>query len=259
MTLCLHLEVIFMAIVNSRRATLLLALFISIAILAAGLGPATAYTVTPEGVRNRLSNKFRAGWDCKNLVIKVIPYQNEAYTRQGRFQSVVISADAMIRQGKGIAVRDIYVKAFDVVFDINKLYSSDPRDPEIVLKSRKRTVLRAKLMETDTNKLLALKKTPIRNLKVDFGNNKLTFTGIYKLVFGNSLKMVGKLQVKDKHVINFVPLAAWVNRVPLPVGPLKQVLSKLNPLVDSYMIPLKPKIDKLTITDKYILIEGNNV
>ncbi len=243
---------------NIRLTTVLFSIVLVVAIIAAAVTQANAYTVTPEGIRNRMSNKLREKWDFKNLVIKVVPYQNPAYTQQGRFAAVVLSADSMTRRGKGITVREVYIKGFDVTFNVAKMYASAGFHSDDMIRSRARAVFHVKMMETDTNKLLAMKKTPVKNLHVDFGNNQLSFTGTYKLLFGNKLKMVGKLQIKDKHLLNFVPTHASVNGVPLPTGPLKQVLGKLNPLIDTYTVPLKPRIDTVTIKDTYILIKGDN-
>jgi len=251
-------KVVLMLTHNIRLTTVLFSIVLVVAIIAAAVTQANAYTVTPEGIRNRMSNKLREKWDFKNLVIKVVPYQNPAYTQQGRFAAVVLSADSMTRRGKGITVREVYIKGFDVTFNVAKMYASAGFHSDDMIRSRARAVFHVKMMETDTNKLLAMKKTPVKNLHVDFGNNQLSFTGTYKLLFGNKLKMVGKLQIKDKHLLNFVPTHASVNGVPLPTGPLKQVLGKLNPLIDTYTVPLKPRIDTVTIKDTYILIKGDN-
>jgi hypothetical protein len=236
--------------------------FVAIAVaLVAILGLATsalAYDISAEAVRNRLSNKINDDWECTNLAIKVTPYQNDGWTQQCRFESVVISADKMTRKGKGVTIRDAYVKGFDVTFDAAKLFNSDPRDPEIKVKSHKSTTLRVKLMEGDVNKLLAMKHGPVEGLAVDFGEGQMTFTGVYKLVVGNKLRLVGRLEVEGKHLINLVPTSASINGLPLPAGPLKQLVGKINPLVDTFIIPLRPKVDKVTITDSYICIEGNS-
>jgi len=206
--------------------------------------------VSAEGVRNRISSKIRERYKVKNLAIKVVPFQSDYWTQHGRFKSIVVSADRIER--KGIAIRNAYTKAFDVTLDIGELYERG----EIETKSRKKTVFSGRIYKDDLNKLLALKETPIQNLAVDFVDNKLVFVGTYRFGFGHSLRMVGKLNVEEHRKVNFVPTAASVNGIPLPAGPLRTMLNKLNPLIDFQTIPLKPRIDNIEIKDDYILVKG---
>ena len=207
-------------------------------------------TVTVEGVRNRISDKIRSKFKLQNLVIKVIPFVSDSLTQQGRFQSIVISADKIER--KGIALRQIYIKAFDVTLDIVQLYE----EGDVETKSCKRTSFSGRVYKADLNKLLALKKTPIENLKVSFENKKLVFTGKYKLAFGHNLRMVGDLRIEKRRKINFIPTAVSVNGIPLPAGPLRSMTKKLNPLIDFDKIPLKPRVDQIKIENDYVLIKS---
>ena len=206
--------------------------------------------VTAEGVRNRISQKIRDKFKVTNLVIKVIPFQSDYWTQRGRFQAIVISADKIER--KSIALRNVYIKGFDVTLDIEGLY----QEGDIETKSRKKTVFSARVYKDDLNKLLALKETSIENLHVEFEDNKLVFTGRYHFAFGHNLRMVGVLKVENRTKINFVPTAVSVNGIPLPAGPLRSMLSKLNPLIDSNKVPLKPNIDQINIASDYVLLKG---
>ncbi|MCK4323772.1 MAG: LmeA family phospholipid-binding protein [Armatimonadetes bacterium] len=206
--------------------------------------------VSAEGVRNRISSKIRERYKVKNLVIKVVPFQSDYWTQRGRFKSIVVSADRIER--KGIAIRNAYTKAFDVTLDIGELYEGG----EVETKSRKKTVFSGRIYKNDLNKLLALKEIPIKDLAVDFVDNKLVFVGTYRFGFGHSLRMVGKLKIEEHRKVNFVPTAASVNGIPLPAGPLRTMLNKLNPLIDFQTIPLKPRIDTIEIKDDYILVKG---
>ncbi len=206
--------------------------------------------VSAEGVRNRISAKIKERYKVKNLVIKVIPFQSDYWTQRGRFKSIVVSADRIER--KGIAICNAYTKAFDVTLDIARLYERG----EVETKSRKKTIFSGRIYKDDLNKLLALKETPIKNLAVDFEDGKMVFTGTYRFGFGHHLRMVGKLNVENHSKVHFVATAASVNGIPLPAGPLRTVLNRLNPLIDFQTIPLKPRIDNIQIKDNYILIKG---
>jgi hydroxypyruvate isomerase len=137
-------------------------------------------------------------WTCKNLKIKVVPFHNDSMTQAGRFQAIVFRADSISR--KHITVAPIYVKAFDVTIDIYALFYKD----KIRTTKRKKTV-------------------------VDI----LTFTGEYAAVFGHHLLMEAKLQIVDHRKINLVPTKVKVNGIPLPSGPVRSLLSKVNPLLDA--------------------------
>jgi len=206
--------------------------------------------ISVEEVRNHISSKIRERYKVKNLVIKVVPFASDYWTQRGRFKSIVVSADKM--EHKGIAIRNIYMKGFDVTLDIPELYGGG----EVETKSRQKVVFTGRVYKDDLNKLLALKKMPIENLVVDFVDNKLVFAGTYRFGFGHSLRMVGKLSIAEHRKINFVATAASVNGIPLPAGPLRMLLNRLNPLVDCQTIPLKPRVDQIEIKDNYILIKG---
>ena len=230
--------------------TRLQATLVLLIILTAIVAPVAYGVVSAEGVRNRISSKIREKYEVKNLVVKVVPFQSDYWTQRGRFKSIVISADRIER--KGIAIRNAYTKAFDVTLDIRELYE----ELDVETKSRRKTVFSGRIYKDDLNKLLVFKKTPIEDLVIEFEDNKLVCTGTYRFGFGHSLRMVGKLTVEDHRTVHFVPTAASVNGIPLPAGPLRTMLNKLNPLIDFQTIPLKPRIDSIEIKDNYILIKG---
>ncbi len=235
-----------MSVAKARLQFILVLLVILATVVAA-----VAYgVVSAEGVRNRISSKIRERYKVKNLVVKVVPFQSDYWTQRGRFKSIVVSADRIER--KGIAICKAYTKAFDVTLDIRELYE----ELDVETKSRKKTVFTGRIYKDDLNKLLALKETPIKDLAVEFEDNKLVCTGTYRFGFGHNLRMVGKLTVEDHRTVHFVPTAASVNGIPLPTGPLRTMLNKLNPIIDFQTIPLKPRIDSIEIKDDYILIKG---
>ena len=211
---------------------------------------ALAGPVTPEKVRDKIVKIIKEKWTCKNLQVKVIPFQSDSMTQAGRFQAIVFQADAISR--KHITVAPIYVKAFDVTIDIYTLFYKN----KIRTSKRKKTVVEAKMSETDLNKLLQMKDMPIKDPAVDFGDNILTFTGEYAAVFGHRLLMEAKLQIVDHCKINLVPTKVKINGIPLPAGPVRSLLSKVNPLLDMSEVPLQPRLDTITITPTHIIMKG---
>jgi len=231
---------------TGRTSHIVIACILSMA--AANL--AVAGQVTPQKIAEKMSRIAKQRWTSKNLTIKVVPFQNDSLTQAGRFQAIVLKADSISR--KGITVAPIYVKAFDVTLDLYTLYYKN----EIKTSKRKNTIINAKISETSLNKLLAMKDMPIKNPKVDFGTGKLTFTGKYQAIFGHNLLMEAKLEVADHRKVNLIPTRVSVNGVPLPAGPVRSLLSKLNPLLDLQDVPLSPTLDSLTITPTSIILKG---
>ncbi len=211
---------------------------------------ALAGAVTPTKVQDKMVRIIKQKWTCKNLKIKVVPFDNDSMTQAGRFQAIVFRADSISR--KHITVAPIYVKAFDVTIDIYALFYKD----KIRTTKRKKTVVEARMSETNLNKLLKMKDMPIKNPHVDFGDNILTFTGEYAAVFGHRLLMEAKLQIVDHRKINLIPTKVRVNGIPLPSGPVRSLLSKVNPLLDMSEVPLQPKLDTITITPTHIIMKG---
>ncbi len=211
---------------------------------------AFAGAVTPQKVEDKMANIIQSRWTCKNLVIKAIPFQNDTLTQQGRFQAIVFQADSIYR--KGITVAPVYIKAFDVTVDTYQLfYKNTVRTPK-----RQKTIIDAKISESDLNKLLVMKEMPIKEPQVKFGNGKLTFTGKYTAMFNHNLLMEAKLQVEKNSKVNLVPTKVSVNKVPLPAGPVKSLLSKINPLLDTSDMPLEPRFSTIIITPKFIELKG---
>jgi hypothetical protein len=68
--------------------------------------------------------------------------------------------------------------------------------------------------------------------------------------------LAGKLEVKNHQEINFVPIKASVNGIPIPAGPLGVLLDKLNPIVDTADVPLHPTIRNVTVADGYVVLSG---
>ena len=211
---------------------------------------ALAGPVTPEKVRDKIVKIIKEKWTCKNLDVKVVPFANDGMTQAGRFQAIVFQADAISH--KHITVAPIYIKAFDITIDIYELFYKS----HIYSAKRKNGAIEAKISEADLNKLLQMKDMAIKNPRVDFGDNALTFTGKYAAVFGHDLLMEAKLQIVDHRKINLVPTKVKINGVPLPAGPVRSLLSKVNPLLDMSEMPLHPELDSITITPTHIIMKG---
>ncbi len=231
---------------SGRTLQIVIACLLSIA--AANL--AVAGEVTPEKIADKMGRIIKQKWACSNLQIKVVPFQNDELTQAGRFQAIVFKADAISR--KGITVAPVYIKAFDITVDLYKLYyKNDIRTPR-----RKNTIIDAKISEANLNKLLAMKDMPIKNAKVDLSSGKLTLTGDYQAIFGHNLLMEARVEVADHRKINLIPTRVSVNGVPLPAGPVRSLLAKLNPLLDMEEVPLSPTLDSLAITPTDIVLKG---
>ncbi len=222
-------------------------------------GPGTAEVpnpVTPEAVAQQIETKMRQRFEVENLKVEVMPFDDDYYTQQGRFQWIVVSADKAMRDG--VAIRDFFTKVFDVTVDLEPLFA------EIIVinkLSSGRHIITARIYEVDMNVMLGLegdwtRNSGIRDMQVDCQEGILKFTGKYKWIVVSAIELIGTLKVVDRSRVDFEPTAAKINGIPLPAGPLKSLLRKLNPVLDFQEVPLQPTIESVTITTEYILVQG---
>lgn len=213
---------------------------------------AVAGPVSAPKIADKMKRIIASNWTCKNLQVKVVPFENDAYTQAGRFSAIVFQADEV--DNKGVVTAPVYIKAFDATVDMYALYYKD----KISITKRKNTAIEAKVSEQSLNTMIARKKDlPIKNARVDLGNGIMTCTGDYQAVVGHKLMMQAKFVVENSTKINLVPTKVTVNGIPLPAGPVKSLLAKLNPILDLTKMPLSPTLDTVTITDTHIILKDN--
>ena len=209
-----------------------------------------AWALTADQVAARIRNKITSKWKTQGLQVQVVPFADTTQAPHGRFKSISVSANGV--WVSDVKMSPVRIKASDVTLDLNALV----RQNQVVTTRRKIGSFIAKVSEADLNKALSHKDTPIQDLHVALSRGTLVFTGRYKLGFGVNLRLEGKLESPDHYKINFVPTKASVSGVPLPAGPLKVVLSKMNPLVDLRKLPLNPRISKLIVEPSGLVVQG---
>jgi len=199
--------------------------------------------VSATDIEQRLRNEINAVWKVQNLEIAVTPY-SQAYNDRGLFKSVMVRAD--VADIAGIVVRPVYVKAMDVTFDMPLMLA---KNPVVRTRSRGQTEVYLALYQDDLNEGLRRAQKVVPDLTATLAGGQITLTGTYKFVWGNKFRMTGKLSVPDGYKINFVPTAAKVNGIPIPVSGVKLLLSKLNPILDLTGVIMQPRVNSLTIED----------
>jgi hypothetical protein len=203
----------------------------------------------PE-VATRIRNKICSKWRVSGLQVNVIPYRDPAFAKQGRYQKVMVDATSV--WVSDVRMSPVRIRATDVTLDLPQLVTKN-----LVVTTRRKTAdFVTRVSEEDLNRALAHKDTPIQNLHVQLCSGTLVFTGRYTLGLGANLRLEGRLESPDHCQINFIPVRASVSGVPLPPGPLKIVLNKLNPLLDLRKIPLSPRVDKITVQPSGLVFEG---
>lgn len=213
-----------------------------LALLAWGLS-SLAGAVTTADVENRIRNEISKVWKVQNLEVGVAAY-SQAHSDRGLFKSVMVRADTA--DIAGIVVRPVYVKALDVTFDVPLMLA---KDPVIRTRSRGQTDVYLVLYEQDLNEGLRRAQSVVPDLSATLAGGQITLTGTYKFVWGNRFRMSGRLAVPDGYKINFVPTAAKVNGIPIPVSGVKLLLSKLNPILDLSTVIMQPRVNAITIEE----------
>jgi hypothetical protein len=213
----------------------------------------TAYTAyTDEQVRHRLAQKIAERWKCSDLQIELYPYSDPAKEGTGWYKYVAIKATDAVHPS-GVRMAPISIEVWDVHMSLPQLFQND----KVVVLSKSAERYLMKLSEADLNRAAKLKHDmPIDNVKIDLKDGIIVFTGTYKLLWGHNLYLAGKLQVKDHQKVDFVPIRASVNGIPIPAGPLKVLLNKLNPIIDTADVPLQPRLQDVKVEDGYITLQG---
>lgn len=213
------------------------------------LASSLAWALTSDQVCTRIRNKVNSKWKTSNLKVTVTP-SSEAETAKGRFKAINVTANSVVISD--VKLTGVNISATDVTLDLDQLV----RKNQVVTKRRKTGHFTARVSESDLNKALTHKKKSIENLKVVLSGGKLIFTGKYKFGIGANLKLEGRLETPDHYKVNFVPTKASVNGIPLPAGPLKGVLKKMNPLLDFKTVPLTPRIERINVGTGSLTMSG---
>lgn len=217
---------------------------------------AVPHPVTPEAIAERIQARITEKFTVTNLEIQVVPFDDPSYTQQGRLQWVAISADKL-EQGV-FTVQQIFIKALDTTLDLDLLFAEKF---DVARKVPGRSIVTAFVSEEDLNKMIGpesslAKNSGIENLKMEILPGQLRITGKYKPFFDADLEMIGTIEVAERYNINFVPLSAKFNNVPLPQGLLRGLLKKMNPILDFHDVPMGPSVDQVVVGDRRILITG---
>jgi hypothetical protein len=234
-------------------------LFVIAALWLAGTGLALAEVpnpVTPEAIAQRIEMRIRDKFTATGLEIQVIPFDDPSYTQQGRLQWVSISAETL--EQDVFTVQQVFIKVFDTTLDLDLLFAEKF---DVARKVPGRSIVTAFVSEADLNKMIGpesslSKNSGIEELKMEVLPGQLRITGKYHPFFDADLEMIGRIEVADGYNINFVPLSAKFNGVPLPQGLLRGLLKKLNPILDFHDVPMGPSVDQVVVDDKRILITG---
>ncbi|MBM3474964.1 MAG: DUF2993 domain-containing protein [Armatimonadetes bacterium] len=228
------------------RVTLLLSALLALALASL---PLSAGAVTASDVAKRLRDRIVSQWEVQNLEVSVVPY-SQAETDRGRFQSVSVRAESATRSG--LALKPMWVKGTDVIFDLPKLFG-----PEMSVQTKYRgaTEMYVVMSQQDLNEGLRMAQKVVPDLAATLQNGQITLTGTYKFVVGNKFRMAGKLTVPDGYKISFVPTSCKVNGIPIPVSGVKILLSKLNPILDLSEVVMKPRITSITIEEGKIVVK----
>jgi hypothetical protein len=208
-----------------------------------------AQAATAADVEQRIRNEIATSWKVQDLQVNVTPY-TQAHSDQGLFKSVMVRAE--VADISGIVVRPVYVKATDVTFDMGLMMRANP---VIRTRSRGDTEVHLELYQDDLNEGLRRAQSVVPDLTATLSSGQITLTGTYKFIWGNKFRMSGRLAAPDGYKINFIPTAAKVNGIPIPVSGVKLLLSKLNPLLDLSNVIMKPKVNTLTIEDGKLIAQ----
>jgi len=198
----------------------------------------TTAELVVEKVENKIRSRFTNPENPKQAEIKIIPYENEALTAQGRLKTVVIrSTPAMIKK---VPAEQISMRADDVRIDVKRLLKED----DLVTISTARTEVEAIISESNLDALFARgRHTKDMKLKTKFEDGKVRISGYWKLfMFKGPIETVGRLVITPDNNLNYELDSLKLNDREAPASVKKQFMQRLNPVVEFNDLPFKPRI-----------------
>jgi hypothetical protein len=230
-----------------------LGLWLTCAGLAAAQVPAV---VTPEVIAEQLEARIREKFTATNLQIQVIPFDDPSYTQQGRLQWVSISAEELVQDV--FTIQQIFTKVLDTTLDLDQLFAAKS---VVARKVPGRSIVTAYVSEADLNRMIGpesslSKNSGIEDLRMEVLPGQLRITGKYHPFFDADLELIGRLEVAEHYFVNFMPVSAKFNGVPLPQGLLRGLLKKMNPILDFHDVPLGPSVEQVIVDDHRVLVTG---
>ncbi|MFQ6130557.1 MAG: DUF2993 domain-containing protein [Armatimonadota bacterium] len=219
------------------------ALAISVVLAAALVWGQAAHAVTVKQVHDALVRYLgRTFQKPQDIRVKLETFDDPKALQRGRLKIIHMTVRQMAFEG--IAMHDLSLKAYDITVDLPTLLN----ESKLETNQAKNTLMHARLTEKEMNEALKTKKMPFENFRVDFQNGKLVATGTHRFVVGNNLKMIAHLDPKDDGV-HLVPEKVWVNGLPFPVGQIKKLVDKMNPLIKLSHLPFHPRVKQIKVHD----------
>lgn len=212
--------------------------------------------VTAEAIAQQIEGRMLGDFSAENLRVQAVPFDDQSYTQQGRVQWIMFTADSLNQ--KPITIRDVFVKALDITLDLEKLFTPAK---DVVTVSLKRSLVGARITQEDLNVMVGpgsafADQSGMENLQMELTPGQVKISGNYRPLFGSTIELTGTLEVEGRRRINFIPLGAKLNSMPLPKAILKAVLKRLNPLIDFESVPLGPTVEEVTILDGEVRVVG---
>jgi len=210
-----------------------------------------AAAVTVQQVKTAMREAADRTLHPKSLSLKIEPFESGNWTEKGRFKSIV--AEAVEADVDDLKIDWIRVKLFDVTLNLEDLLKH--RVVRVI--SAQNNIFSARISESAINRFLAKRnnRLKIKNLKVDFKGSKVEATGVYNLWgLGNKVKVLGYFRVKSGRLLYFFVEKAWVNGIPLPAGQVRNLMRKMNPVLNLEKVVFQPNLRNVAIEDEQFIL-----
>jgi len=239
-------------VASRRRLSIMnIALIAVLVVCAFASGNGNAATVTVEQVETAMREAADRTLHAKSLSLKIEPFESGNWTEKGRFKSIV--AEAEEADVDDLKIDWIRVKLFDVRLNLEALFEHHL----VKVVSAQNNMFSARISESAINRFLAKrnKRLKIKNLRVDFKGSKVEATGVYNLWgLGNKVKVLGYFQVKSGRLLYFFVEKAWVNGIPLPAGQVRNLMRKMNPVLNLEKVVFQPNLRNVAIEDEQFIL-----
>lgn len=221
------------------------------AFVACAFAGGSVAAVTVKQVETAMKEAADRTLHPKSLSIKIEPFESGDWTSRGRFKSIV--AEAEEADVDDLKIDWIRVKLFDVTLDLEDLL----KHHVVRVISAQNNIFSARISESAINRFLAKrnKRLKIKDLKVDFKGSKVEATGVYNLWgLGNKVKVLGYFRVNSGRHLYFFVEKAWVNGIPLPAGQVRNLMGKINPVLNLEKVVFQPNLRNVAIEDEQFIL-----
>jgi hypothetical protein len=187
---------------------------------------------------------------AKNIEIEIIS-KSLSHRLGGRFDRIIISVD----EGRieGMRIHQVYFDFQKPVIDLNILWGEE----KLRLKSAAQIDMNLVVHQDDLNEFLKIKanKLKISRPEIELKPGQISLKGAAQWwILQSEFWARGYFFIHDGNKIYFYPNKLEISRVRMPSMVIKQLVKKINPVLDMSTLPFKVKLETILLEEGVMTI-----